>query len=142
RVALDDDGSVSLHLADRVDGGARLGPVHHEVAGDQRGVRLLLPDRLANRLECDGVAVDVGQDSDAGQRSTPSGGMMKLSTPSQATSPFAVATPRPLPNRLPSFSMVISSRRTSPGTTMCLKRNSSMPANSPMRSPKPGCFAT
>ena len=70
------------------------------------------------------------------------GGMMKLSVASQATSPSTLATPRPRPNREPSLSIVTSSRRTSPGTTIRLNRVSSMPANSPIRSPNPGCFAT
>ena len=75
-------------------------------------------------------------------RRTPAGGMMNESRPSQATSPSTLATPRPLPNREPSFSIVISSRSVSPGTTTRLKRTSSIPANSPIRSPKPGCIAT
>ena len=60
------------------------------------------------------------------------------SVASQATSPSTLATARPRPNRLPSFSIVTSRRRTSPGTTTRLKRHSSIPANRPIRSPKPG----
>ena len=68
---------------------------------------------------------------------TPSAGMTKLSVASQATSPSTVATPRPRPNRMPSFSIVTSRRSTSPGTTIRLKRQSSMPANSPIRIAEP-----
>src|SRR4029079_14348182 len=39
--------------------------------------RLLLGDGLPDRLERDGVAVDVGQNDDPGHRRTPSPGMMK-----------------------------------------------------------------
>jgi hypothetical protein len=67
---------------------------------------------------------------------------MKLSVASQATSPSTEATPRPRPKREPSFSIVTSSRSTSPGTTIRLKRVSSIAAKSPIRSPKPGCLAT
>ena len=70
------------------------------------------------------------------------GGMMKLIVASQATSPSTLATPRPRPKRRPSFSIVTSSRSVSPGLTIRLKRHSSMPANSPIRSPNPGCLAT
>jgi len=56
------------------------------------------------------VAVDVREERDPRQRSTPAGGMTNERRPSQATSPSTVATPRPLPNRLPSFSIVTSRR--------------------------------
>ena len=59
-----------------------------------------------------------------------------------AISPSTLATPRPRPNRPPSFSIVTSRRKGVTGHHDPLEAPSSMPAKSPMRSPKPGCFAT
>src|SRR5699024_5709977 len=116
--------------------------VEDEVTGDEHGVRLGLGHVGQHGLQGGRVAMDIGQRSDAAHASAPTGGMMKLSRPEQATSPSTVATPRPLPKRDPSFSIVTSRRSVSPGATMRLNRTSSMPANSPIRSPKPGCLAT
>src|SRR5665811_468366 len=87
--------------------------------------------------------MDVGEEGEPRhQRSTEASGMTKLSVASQQTSPSTLATPLPRPKRRPSLSMVTSRRRTSPGLTTRLKRHSSTPAKSPIRSPKPSCFAT
>ena len=43
-----------------------------------RQLRLLRPQRLANRLQGDNIAVYVGKHDDPGHRNTPSPGMMKL----------------------------------------------------------------
>ena len=75
-------------------------------------------------------------------RSASAGGMTKEMSASQQTSPSTEATARPRPKRRPSFSMVTSRVRRSPGWTTRLKRHSSMPAKSPMRSPKPSSRAT
>ena len=142
-VAADDRGAVGLHRAQDVDGAGRVGAVEGEVAGDRDEVRLLLarwpPARPRARWRCRGRRT---------ARSTRviearlRRGMMKLSVASQAVSPSTLATPRPRPKRPPSFSIVTSRRSVSPGLTTRLKRQSSMPAKSPIRSPKPGCLAT
>ena len=97
RVAADDRGAVGLHLAQDVDRAGRVGAVEDEVAGDRHEVRLLGPDRLADRGQRDRVAVDVREHDDAGHRRTPSPGMMKLSVASQAVSPSTLATPAAAP---------------------------------------------
>src|SRR4029079_17981241 len=125
-----------------VHGARWVGAVDGKVAGNRDEVGLLLGDRLPNRLERDGVAVDVGQHDDTCHRRTPSPGMMKLRVASQAVSPSTLATPRPRPKRPPSLSITTSRPSVAPGATTRLKRHSSMPAKSPIRSPKPGCFAT
>src|SRR5918999_1693848 len=56
--------------------------------------------------------------------------MMMLNVASTATSPSTLATPRARPNIPRSFSIVTASRSWSPGTTVRLKRHSSMPAKS------------
>ena len=63
------------------------------------------------------VAVDVGEEGErlGHQRSAPAGGMTNEIVASQATSPSTDATARPRPKRRPSFSMVTSSVRRSPG---------------------------
>ena len=87
--------------------------------------------------------MDVGEEGDPGhQRSTD--GVRDDEREGRLAADLAVdlATPLPRPKRRPSFSIVTSRRRTSPGLTTRLKRHSSIPANSPIRSPKPSCFAT
>jgi hypothetical protein len=118
RVAGHDHGLVGLHRLEEVDHAGRVRAVEDEVAGNRDEVRPGGVDRLANGLERREVAVDVGDHRQAGHRSTPSPGMMKLSVVSQATSPSTLATARPRPNRPPSFSIVTSRRRVSPGTTI------------------------
>src|SRR4051794_3712208 len=141
-VALDHERAPVVQPAQGVDDLAGLRAVEHEVARDQDHVRPRPRHIGEDGLERDGIAVDVREGGDPAHRRTPSGGMMKLMVVWQATSPSTVATPRPRPNFDPSFSMVTSSRRVSPGVTIRLKRVSSIPANRPIRSPNPGCLAT
>src|SRR5207249_4596269 len=143
RVALHDEGARRLELADAVDRCGRLGAVEGEVAGDEDRVRTHGLDGRPHGGECRRIAMDIGEDGDPRRhRRTDASGMMKLRVASQATSPSTLATARPRPNRRPSFSIVTSRRSMSPGVATRLKRQSSMPANNPMRSPNPGCLAT
>ena len=102
-----------------------------------------LRHRPATASSAASVAVDVGQDGDRGViGARPRGGMMKLSSGLAGDLAVDAATARPRPKRRPSFSIVTSSRSVSPGLDDPLEAQSSMPANSPIRSPKPGCLAT
>ena len=105
------------------------GPLSDEVTEDDDAVRLVAPDVREGGVERGHVAVDVGEEGERlrHQRSAPAGGMTNEMSASQATSPSTEATARPRPKRRPSFSIVTSSVRRSPGWTIRLKRHSSMP---------------
>ena len=64
RVALDDERAVALELAKEVHDRDRVRAIEDVVACDEDRVRLLAHDRLADGLEPQDVAVDVGEDGD------------------------------------------------------------------------------
>src|SRR5450830_228715 len=143
RVAEGDERSGPLELLNEGEAASGIRAVVNEIAADGHEVRARGMYGLADGLQSRQVAVDVGQSRNPHhQRRALSGAMMKLSLASQATAPSTVATPWPRPNLLPRRSIVTSRRSWSPGVTICLKRHSSMAANRPSRSPKPGCWAT
>ena len=143
-VALDDERAVGLELADAVDRGGRIGPVHGEVAGDEDRVRLRGADGLPDGVEGDRVAVDVAEQARSGPSAEDrcvrddeaEGRLAGDLAVDRGDRPGRARTARP------SLSIVTSSRSVSPGTTTRLKRHSSIPPNSPIRSPNPGCLAT
>src|SRR3990172_3101789 len=133
-----------LEGADAVDRLPRARPVEGQVAGDDEPVGLVALGIGKRRLERGEGAVDVAQhgESKRHQPSTPARGMMNDRLASHATSSSTLATAWPRPKRPPSLSIVTSSVSLSPGWTTRLKRHSSIAANSPIRSPKPSCWAT
>src|SRR5439155_12053854 len=110
--------------------------LHHDPHSPQSPLEVRVADRRRAHIDATAVATEIHRDADdldgARRDHFFSFCSTKRISPSVDTSPFTDAVTFARPKARCSFSITASSRSVSPGTTMRLKRISSIPAKSPM----------